>query len=146
MTKLDNYKKNTTFDISIKILGPVHLLTKTDKWDYVQLQKKNVSCFDIGEDSRSPGKWNWNWLSFLPFIFIFKLCVVKPILKYKQINLFEAFQTGKFRQIIITIPNQVLCYVTHLNKYLGEHSYMTSDFWVGRQVKPHLILLNKLMQ
>ena len=24
-----------------------------------------------------------------------------------------------------------------------EHSYMTSDFWVGRQVKPHLILLNK---
>ena len=28
---------------------------------------------------------------------------------------------------------------------LREHSYMTSDFWVGRQVKPHLILLNKLM-
>ena len=28
---------------------------------------------------------------------------------------------------------------------LREHSYMTSDFWVGRYVKPHLILLNKLM-
>ena len=36
--------------------------------------KKNVSCFDIGEVPRSPGKWNWNWLSFLPFIFIFEQC------------------------------------------------------------------------
>ena len=29
------------------------------------------------------------------------------------------------------------------SKQIREHSYMTSDFWVGRQVKPHLILLNK---
>ena len=25
-----------TFDISKKILGPVHLLNKTDKWDYLR--------------------------------------------------------------------------------------------------------------
>ena len=30
--------------------------------------------------------------------------------------------------------------------HIMEPSYMTSDFWVGRQVKVHLILLNKLMQ
>ena len=36
------------------------------------MKKKFVSCFDIGEVPRSPGKWNWNWLYFLPFIFTFE--------------------------------------------------------------------------
>ena len=35
-------------------------------------EKKIVSCFDIGEVPRSPGKGNWNWLYFLPFIFTFE--------------------------------------------------------------------------
>ena len=35
-------------------------------------EKKIVSCFDIGEVPRSPGKRNWNWLYFLPFIFTFE--------------------------------------------------------------------------
>ena len=39
-------------------------------------RKKIVSCFDIGEVPKSPGKWNWNWLSFLPFIFSFKQCAL----------------------------------------------------------------------
>ena len=38
-----------------------------------------VSCFDIGEVPRSPGKWNWNWLYFLPFIFTFEQGVMKTI-------------------------------------------------------------------
>ena len=33
------------------------------------MKKIFVSCFDIGEVPRSPGKWNWNWLYFLPLIF-----------------------------------------------------------------------------
>ena len=37
-------------------------------------RKKIVSCFDIGEVPRSPGIWNWNRLSFLPFIFSFEHC------------------------------------------------------------------------
>ena len=36
------------------------------------MKKKFVSCFDIGEVPRSPGKWNWNWLYFLPIIFTFE--------------------------------------------------------------------------
>ena len=67
--------KNAIFGISKKFLGPVHLHPKTDKWDYLRspIMKKNfVSCFDIREVPRSPGKWNWNWLYFLPFIFTFK--------------------------------------------------------------------------
>ena len=67
--------KNATFDISKKFLGPVHLHPKTDKWDYFRspiMKKKIVSCFDIREVPRSPGKWNWNWLYFLPFIFTFE--------------------------------------------------------------------------
>ena len=36
------------------------------------MKKKIASCFDIGEVPRSPGKWNWNWLYFLPFIFTFE--------------------------------------------------------------------------
>ena len=58
-------------------LGPVHLHPKTDNWDYLRspiMKKKIVSCFDIGEVPRSPGKWHWNRLSFLPFIFSFKQC------------------------------------------------------------------------
>ena len=35
-------------------------------------EKKIISCFDIGEVPRSPRKWNWNWLYFLPFIFTFE--------------------------------------------------------------------------
>ena len=67
--------KNATFDTSKNFLGPVHLHPKTDKWDYLRspiMKKKIVSCFDIGEVPRSPGKWNWNWLYFLPFIFTFE--------------------------------------------------------------------------
>ena len=67
--------KNATFDISKKFLGPVHLHPKTDKWDYLRspiMKKIFVSCFDIGEVPRSPGKWNWNWLYFLSFIFTFE--------------------------------------------------------------------------
>ena len=58
-----------------EILGPVHLHPKTDKWDYLRspIMKKNfISCFDIGEVPRSHGKWNWNWLYFLPLIFTFE--------------------------------------------------------------------------
>ena len=36
------------------------------------MKKKFVSYFDIGEVPRSPGKWNWNWLYFLPLIFTFE--------------------------------------------------------------------------
>ena len=67
--------KNATFDISKKFLGPVHLHPKTNKWDFLRspiMKKKTVSCFDIGEVHRSPGKWNWNRLYFLPFIFTFE--------------------------------------------------------------------------
>ena len=51
--------KGATFDISKKILGPVHLLPKTDKCDNLQspiIEKKIVYCFDIWEIPRSPGK------------------------------------------------------------------------------------------
>ena len=67
--------KNATFHTSKKNLGPVHLHPKTDKWDYLRspiMKKKFVSCFDIGKVPGSPGKWNWNWLYFLPFIFTFE--------------------------------------------------------------------------
>ena len=57
--------KLVPIDISKRNLGPVHM----------QRRKKIISCFDIGEVPRSPGKWNWNRLSFLPFIFSFKQCV-----------------------------------------------------------------------
>ena len=49
--------KNATFDISKKILGPVHMHPKTDKWDYLRspiMKKIFISCFDIGELPRSP--------------------------------------------------------------------------------------------
>ena len=67
--------KNATFDISKKFLGPVHLHPKTNKWGYLRspiMKKSFVSCFDIREVPRSPEKWNWNWLYFLPFIFTFE--------------------------------------------------------------------------
>ena len=48
-----------------------------NKWDYLRspiIEKYFISCFDIGEVPGSPGKLNWNLLSFLPFIFIFEQC------------------------------------------------------------------------
>ena len=61
-----------------QILGPIHMLTQKDKWDYLRgpiLENIFVSCFDIGEVPRSPGKWNWHRLSYLAFIFISEQCV-----------------------------------------------------------------------
>ena len=54
--------------------------TKMNKWDYLRspiIEKEIISCFDIGDIPRSPGKWNWNRLSFLPFILIFEQCVIQ---------------------------------------------------------------------
>ena len=48
-------------------LGPVHLLPKTDKWDYLQSPNIDffffVSCFDFLKVPRSP--WNYNWNFFV---------------------------------------------------------------------------------
>ena len=44
--------KNATFDISKKNLGPVHLLTKTDKWDYLRcpiIEKKMFLVLTSGK-------------------------------------------------------------------------------------------------
>ena len=52
-----------------------------DNWDYLRcpiIEKKIVSCFD-GEVPRSPEKWNWNWLYFLPFIFTFEQGVQEEV-------------------------------------------------------------------
>ena len=59
----------------------------------VQVQKKKVFCFDIREVPRSPGKWNWNQLYFLPFIFTFEqgdhLCQKSlPHMQYWQMQVF----------------------------------------------------------
>ena len=45
-----------------------YLLHTIDKWDYLWSpffeKKKIISCFDIGEVPKSPGKWKWNPLIF----------------------------------------------------------------------------------
>ena len=77
--------KNATLDISKKIQVLSNCLPK---WingiiSNVQLQKKKiVSCFDIGEVFKSPGKWNWNWLRFLRFIFSFEQCEAILLVNY----------------------------------------------------------------
>ena len=78
--------RNATFDASKNFIGPVHLLPRTDKWDYIRssiIEKKIVSCFDIGEVPKSPGKWNWNLLYFFPSIFTFEQCVPNRRLEFK---------------------------------------------------------------
>ena len=64
----------------LKKFRSFHQPTKTDKWDYLWcpiIEIFFLSCFDIGEVPRSPGKWNWNRLSFLPFIFSFEQCAFR---------------------------------------------------------------------
>ena len=115
--------KNATFDTSKIFIGPVHLLPKTDKWDYCQsriIAFFFVSCFDIGEVPRSPGKWNWNWLYFLPFIFTFEQAVYviqahlysyfKEIFFYSKKKVFMHFLTD-FQQPSL---------LRHLPSYLSE--------------------------
>ena len=64
------------------------------------MKKKFVSCFDIGEVPRSPGKWNWNWLYFLPFIFTFKqgVKIVKRACHwfFSQVRLFYKNNLGNY--------------------------------------------------
>ena len=46
-----------------------------------------VSCFDNGKVPRSPWKWYWNLLYFLPFIFTFEQCELNSkILQCFDIN------------------------------------------------------------
>ena len=60
------------------------------------MKKIFVSFFDIGEVPRSPGKWKWNWLYFLPFIFTFEqgeyvlLCILAKIAKFYP-SIYSAF-------------------------------------------------------
>ena len=67
------------------------------------MKKKIVSCFDIRELPKRPGKWNWDLLSFFPFIFIFEHCDhiqtdmgieqnFKYLIKLPNINVFLRFQ------------------------------------------------------
>ena len=62
---------------STKTIWPlsfVHLDCISHKWDYLQcviIKLFFVSCFSIGKVPRSPGKWNWNLLSFLAIHFHF---------------------------------------------------------------------------
>ena len=73
-----------------------------DKCDYLRspiMKKKIVSCFDIGEVPRSPGKWNWNLLYFLPFIFTFEQCdtvlnYVNSVCKYVFISDYTNLMTN----------------------------------------------------
>ena len=50
------------------------------------MKKIFVSCFDIGEVPKSPGKWNWNLFYFLSFIFTFELCEGKDVEKSKLVK------------------------------------------------------------
>ena len=87
-----------------KILGPVHLHPKTDKWDYLRspiMKKHFISCFDIGEVPRSPGKWNLNWLYFLPFIFTFEQGVIRSTRSTGRLTLWRAH---RHRRIAATPP------------------------------------------
>ena len=51
-------------------------------------------CFDIGEVPRSLGKFNWNRLSFLPFIFIFNQCVVHALQGYYMVSALDLSRVG----------------------------------------------------
>ena len=102
---MDNYK-NAIFDTSKKNLGPVHLLPKMDKWDYLRspiIDFFFVSCFDIGEVPGSPETWNLNWLYFLPFIFTFEQCVKLVISQAKLKSL--QFELKPNLAQIKSIPN-----------------------------------------
>ena len=72
------------FFTSKNFIGPVHLLPKTDKWDYLwsPIIDLFASCFDIGEVPKSLWKMNWNLFYFLPFIFSFEQCDLLSCQKY----------------------------------------------------------------
>ena len=67
---MDNYQKCNFWHFK-KYSRSCPSASKTDKWDYLR-SPNSISCFDIEEVPKSPGKWKWNLLSFLPFIFTFK--------------------------------------------------------------------------
>ena len=60
-----------------QISRPVHVILKTDKWDYlIGPGKKHFfeSFFGIEQGTSSTGKWNWNLLGFSSFISILGQC------------------------------------------------------------------------
>ena len=70
LPKLDNYKKirscPSAYQNRYMGLSPISR----------DIFCECVSCFDIGEVPKSPGKWKWNRLSILPFSFSFEQCVM----------------------------------------------------------------------
>ena len=90
------------------------------------MKKKFVSCFDIGEVPRSPGKWNWHRLTFFPFIFTFAQCVVfllTELATYKMkanfyISRRDLFPIVMFYDSTTKIHNQnVFCIIGHPIKF-----------------------------
>ena len=128
IAKLDNWK-DATIDTSKIFVGPVHLLPKTDKWDYLQspiIEIFFVSWFDIGEVPRSPWKWNWNFLYFLPFISSFERCDLErqiskiestlecPIVKLTP-PIFQALKVHRWRPNSTLNDPSHLCNITSLS-------------------------------
>ena len=89
------------------------------------MKKKFVSCFDIGEVPRSPGKWNWNWLYFLPFIFTFEQGAAPIRLCELQFTLVKSSRiyTGQYTFPILLLND---------DNMLGEHKGREKDIVYGR--------------
>ena len=119
-----------------RILSPVHLLTQTDKWDYIRgpiIDFCFVSCFNIGEVLRSAEKWNWHLFSFLPFIFVFEQCVFSAVCLrfcvnyYWIVNIVHSFHSDKKSYA----DAKETCETSG-----SSHDFPTDDFTTGRLVEP----------
>ena len=77
-----------------QISRPVHVILKTDKWDYLRCPKTKLffeSFFAIKQGSSSTGKWNWNLLGFSSFTSILGQCAMSK----EVLTRLEFFTYGK---------------------------------------------------
>ena len=68
---------NVISQFFFQISRPVHVIFKSDKWDYLGGPRKEFffdNFFSIGQGPSNAGKVNWNLLVFFSFIFIFEQC------------------------------------------------------------------------
>ena len=114
--------KNATFDTSKKILGPVHLHPKTDKWDYLRspiMKKKSFLVLTSGNFLEALGSRIGTGSIFcLSFSLSNRVCTLEKITNLK-FNIFYGSHKNltKFPSFSLTLL------YTIIEKFLGKINF-----------------------
>ena len=124
--------KNATFDISRKILGPVHLLTQMDKWNYLWspiIEKYFVLTLGMFLEAMGTGigtvSFFWHSFSFSNNVGSFAVW----ILVYNFDKSLQIFVSSSFVHIFSLLYSFFRIFVSSIQNRNLVRSLLEFDFW-----------------